>query len=56
MPNAPKTYKPAGAPSKRERDKDYDRYRGSAAERGYTTTWSKYSKWFLSQPEVIMQG
>jgi 5-methylcytosine-specific restriction protein A len=27
-----------------------DRRRGSAQERGYTYRWSKYSKWFLSQP------
>ena len=24
--------------------------RGSAAQRGYTSKWAKYSKWFLKQP------
>ena len=35
---------------KRERDRETDRRRGTAAERGYTYRWSKYSKWFLAQP------
>ena len=35
---------------KREQFKRYDKARGTATERGYTSRWSKYSKWFLSQP------
>jgi 5-methylcytosine-specific restriction enzyme A len=27
-----------------------DKKRGNANQRGYTYRWSKYSKWFLSQP------
>lgn len=27
-----------------------DRRRGTAHQRGYTSRWAKYSKWFLSQP------
>ena len=34
-----------------ERDKVRERKRASARQRGYTTRWDKYSKWFLSQPE-----
>ncbi len=33
--------------------KRYDQERGSANERGYTSRWRKYSKWFLSQPDNI---
>ena len=28
-----------------------DKRRGSARQRGYTTRWNKYSKWFLSLPD-----
>lgn len=56
IPTAPKTFRPAHTPTKQQSAKQYDQYRGSAAERGYTKTWSKYSKWFLSQPECIMAG
>ena len=28
----------------------YDKKRDNANQRGYTYRWSKYSKWFLSQP------
>lgn len=30
-----------------------DMKRGTANQRGYTYRWSKYSKWFLSQPENV---
>ena len=30
-----------------------DRRRGSAHERGYNYRWSQYSKWFLKQPENV---
>ena len=29
---------------------EQDKRRGNANQRGYTYRWSKYSKWFLSQP------
>lgn len=30
--------------------KQYDKERGTAAERGYNSRWRKYSHWFLKQP------
>lgn len=36
---------------KQEQFKRYDKQRGTASERGYTSRWSKYSKWFLAQPD-----
>jgi 5-methylcytosine-specific restriction protein A len=30
--------------------KETDRQRGTANQRGYTYRWGKYSKWFLQQP------
>jgi 5-methylcytosine-specific restriction protein A len=36
---------------KKKEQKFWDDRRGSAAERGYDYEWSKYSKWFLKQPE-----
>ena len=41
---------PEHARTERQR---YDQQRGSAHERGYTYRWSKYSKWFLRQPENV---
>jgi 5-methylcytosine-specific restriction protein A len=33
--------------------RQYDKQRGSANDRGYTYRWSKYSQWFLRQPENL---
>lgn len=35
---------------RKQEQKHFDKLRGTANERGYTYRWSKYSKWFLSQP------
>ena len=35
----------------REIERKQDERRGNAYRRGYDKRWSKYSKWFLSQPE-----
>ena len=48
IPNAPATFRPKGAPSRQESGRQYDRFRGSARERGYTTRWDKASKGFLN--------
>ena len=32
-------------------DKEYDKRRGTAQQRGYTYRWQQYTKWFLRQPE-----
>ena len=40
----------AEAEARRERDQAADRRRGSAQDRGYTSRWARYSKWFLRQP------
>jgi len=38
---------------KQQEQKRYDRQRGTAAERGYTYRWDKYSKLFLKKPENV---
>jgi len=38
--------------SKQEQQR-YDRQRGTAHDRGYNYRWSKYSQWFLRQPENV---
>ena len=38
---------------KRQEAKRYDWERGTAAQRGFTGHWQRYSKWFLRQPENI---
>lgn len=38
---------------KKEETRRYDAKRGSAHERGYTSRWNRYSKWFLSQPDNV---
>lgn len=38
---------------KRADQRAADRQRGSSTARGYNSRWSKYSKWFLRQPENV---
>lgn len=38
---------------KRDTNREYDKRRGTAHERGYTYRWQKYSKLFLSNPENV---
>lgn len=40
----PPRFMPHGSRTKRERDKDHDHRRGSAADRGYDSRWSKAAK------------
>lgn len=35
----------------KQNQREADRRRGSARERGYSSRWDRYSKWFLSQPD-----
>ena len=42
---------PIYAEEKERKRKERDKRRGGSRQRGYTTKWSKFSKWFLSQPE-----
>lgn len=46
MPTMPATYHPYG---KSTRNVEYDRHRGSAAERGYGPRWQKASRAFRGQ-------
>lgn len=39
---------------KKRVQKQDDKRRGSANDRGYTYRWRKYSSWFLKQPENVM--
>lgn len=47
-------HRAAGEEQREQKQRDQKRRmdcrRGSARQRGYDTRWSKYSKWFLSQP------
>lgn len=47
MPTLPPTFRPASRPSRIELDREADRRRGSARDRGYTTKWDKASKGHL---------
>ena len=47
MPNAPPTFSARGA-TRASRAKDFDRERGTAAERGYDARWVRESKAFLA--------
>ena len=38
---------------KHKKDKEYDRRRGTANQRGYTYRWQKYSRHFLSRPDNV---
>lgn len=50
MPTAPKTFRPAGQPSKAAAAKHYNARRGSTTDRGYGGRWVAYRRWFLSFP------
>jgi 5-methylcytosine-specific restriction protein A len=41
MPVMPPTFRPHGQRSRQDRERDNDQRRGSARERGYTTSWDK---------------
>lgn len=41
MPTAPPTFRPVGAPARREVNRAADARRGSARERGYTSAWDR---------------
>lgn len=38
---------------KRQEAKRYDKQRGTAAQRGYTARWQRYTKVFLRQPKNV---
>lgn len=46
MPFAPPIH---GQAERLARQREYDRERGTAAERGYDRRWQKYRAWYLSQ-------
>lgn len=53
MPKAPPTFRPHGlSPSDRERQ--YDRERGTSAQRLYDGAWERAAKAFLEQPENVL--
>lgn len=47
MPTKPPTFRPRGQRDKRERERENDKARGSARERGYSAAWDKASKGHL---------
>lgn len=50
MPEKPKTFRPNGAPTKQQKD----RWRGSAASRGYDAQWRKFRKaWLDANPLCV---
>ncbi len=48
MPVMPPTHRPRGGRMKREARRDYDRDRGSAADRGYDARWQRAAKAYLA--------
>ena len=49
MPKAPPIHKTPGHRSKKYKQKQYDKRRGSPESRGYDARWRKYRKSFLSR-------
>lgn len=47
MPTMPATFRAPWQPTREERDRETDRLRGSARERGYSVAWDKASRGFL---------
>lgn len=54
MPTMPPTHRPHGAPSRSERQRGYDRMRGGARERLYTSTWDRTAKAYLAEHPVCV--
>lgn len=52
MPTMPGTFRAPNAPSRVERSQAYERSRGSARQRGYSTKWDKASKAYLSRRPI----
>lgn len=40
---------------KRETNRQYDKQRGTAAQRGYDARWQKYRKWFLNHNPLCIE-
>jgi len=49
VPKRPPTFRPSHSPSRQQQNVEYDRRRGSARARGYTTDWDKASRLFLEE-------
>lgn len=54
MPSMPSTFRAANAPTRSEAVSEYDRRRGSARERGYSSKWDKASLGFLRRNRVCV--
>jgi 5-methylcytosine-specific restriction enzyme A len=46
MPKRPVMFRPAGAQTRQEQSREYDRHRGSARARGYNAAWDNASRGF----------
>jgi 5-methylcytosine-specific restriction enzyme A len=49
MPARPKTFRPAGTPTRKPAPR-----RETRQARGYTDAWLEYAEWFRRQPECVM--
>lgn len=47
MPEAPRTHKPFSKAAQQRTDREFERKRGSARERGYSSAWDKAAKGHL---------
>ncbi len=55
MPNKPKAFRPQGQQThQKQREREYDKQRGTASQRGYTSKWDEYCQWFVRQPENVI--
>ncbi|MGD9644435.1 MAG: HNH endonuclease [Pirellulales bacterium] len=55
MPNRPQTFRPFGAPSKREQRRRYDQRRGTVAQRGpYQTKWWRAKRLEIARRDLYV--
>lgn len=54
MPGKPRSFRPAHLPSPEDAAHIYERRRGSARQRGYTSEWDVASRAFRSDPDHVL--
>lgn len=54
LANRPRQFRPGHVRPRAEANREYDRHRGSARERGYTSAWDKAAKAHLQQQPLCV--